>query len=62
MAERKEGKGGCEFGFFYYDWAQSRYRWTDDNRLSNCKVKKAVSVSPKVKVGGNCKQNNLSLR
>lgn len=57
MAERKESKGGSQVGFFYYDWAQSRYRWTDDNRFSNCKVKKAVRTPSEVKVGGNRKQS-----
>lgn len=63
MAERNEGEGGCKVGFFYYDWAQSRYRWTDDNRFGHFKVKKAVRASSGVKVGGNRKQSGFgSLR
>ena len=56
MAERKERKGGLEFGFFYYDWALSRYRWTDENCFHTVSglgpVKKVVHPSSDVKVGG----------
>ncbi|XP_020615721.1 katanin p80 WD40 repeat-containing subunit B1-like isoform X2 [Orbicella faveolata] len=31
MAENKESKSGYDVGFFYYDWALSRYRWMDGN-------------------------------
>ena len=54
MAERKESKGGCEVGFFYYDWALSRYRWTDGNCFSKVSsigpVNKIVRSSSEVKV------------
>ena len=50
MAER-EG-GGEQIGFFYYDWAQSQYKWTDDNHLKNFRVRKVVRSSSEVKVSG----------
>ncbi len=59
MAERKESEGGCEVGFFYYDWALSRYRWMDGNCFSKVSgvgsVKNMVRASSEVKaqVGGN---------
>lgn len=56
MAEPNEMEGGCEVGFFYYDWAQSRYRWTNDNRFDNCKVKKVEPSALEGKVGDKCKR------
>ena len=63
MAESKQTEGGCERGFFYYDWALSRYRWMDGNCFSKVSgvgpVKKVVRSSSdhevKVQVGGNRK-------
>ncbi|XP_068682190.1 KATNB1-like protein 1 [Montipora foliosa] len=48
MAERSGKGGGGQVGFFYYDWAQSRYKWTGDNRLSHFEVKKVTSCSSEV--------------
>ena len=62
MAETKESKGGCDVGFFYYDWALSRYRWMDGNCFSKVSgfgpVKKMACSSSEVKaqVGGNRKK------
>ena len=59
MAENKESNGGCDVGFFYYDWALSRYRWMDGNCFSKVSgfgpVKKMACSSSEVKaqVGGN---------
>ena len=50
MAERRDNKGAC--GFFYYDWAQSRYRWSSENHLTNLKVRKSVCSPSEAKVGG----------
>ena len=54
MAERRDNKGAC--GFFYYDWAQSRYRWSSENHLTNFKVRKSVCSPSEAKVGGNHKK------
>lgn len=54
MAERRDNKGAC--GFFYYDWAQSRYRWSSENQLTNFKVRKSVCSPSEAKVGGNHKK------
>lgn len=60
MAENKDGKGGLDVGFFYYDWALSRYRWMDGNCFTKVSgfgpVKKMACSSPEVKaqVGCNC--------
>lgn len=58
MAERKDSKGGCDVGFFYYDWALSRYRWMDGNcfsKVSGAKpAKKMVRSSSEVKVQVGC--------
>ena len=62
MAENKESKTGCDVGFFYYDWALSRYRWMDGNCFSKVSgfgpVKKMACSSSEVKaqVGGNRKK------
>lgn len=72
MAENKESKGGCDVGFFYYDWALSRYRWMDGNCFSKVSgfgpVKKMACSSSEVKaqVGGNrnkqCELKQVKLR
>ncbi|XP_029195388.2 KATNB1-like protein 1 [Acropora muricata] len=49
MAERNGEGGGEQIGFFYYDWAQSQYKWTDDNHLKNFRVRKVVRSSSEVK-------------
>lgn len=62
MAENKESKSGCDVGFFYYDWALSRYRWMDGNCFTKVSgfgpVKKMACSSSEVKaqVGGNRKK------
>lgn len=52
MAERDGEGGGDQIGFFYYDWAQSQYKWTDANHLKNFRVRKVVRSSSEVKVSG----------
>lgn len=52
MAERDGEGGGDQVGFFYYDWAQSQYKWTDANHLKNFRVRKVVRSSSEVKVSG----------
>lgn len=54
MAEGKDNKGVC--GFFYYDWAQSRYRWSSENHLTNFKIGKSACTPSEAKVGGNHKK------
>lgn len=62
MAEKdrcdSEG-GGEKIGFFYYDWAQSQYKWTDDNHMKHVRVKKVVCSSSEVKVSGINSNHNL---
>lgn len=61
MAENKESKSGYDVGFFYYDWALSRYRWMDGNCFTKVSgfepVKNMTCSSSEVKaqVGGNRK-------
>ena len=66
MAENREGKSGCDVGFFYYDWALSRYRWMDGNYFTKVSgygpVKNMACSSSEVKaqVGGN--RNSIKLQ
>ena len=61
MEENKESKSGCDVGFFYYDWALSRYRWMDGNCFTKVsgfgpvKMMACSSSEVKAQVGGNRK-------
>ncbi|KAM7431086.1 positive regulation of cytoskeleton organization [Porites harrisoni] len=58
MEERRDNKGAC--GFFYYDWAQSRYRWSSENHLTNFKVGKSVCSPSEAKSEASLDDHNLS--
>jgi len=66
MAENKDGKGSLDVGFFYYDWALSRYRWMDSNCFTKVSgfgpVKKMACSSLEVKAQVGCHCNSVMLK
>ena len=54
MAGQRQQKVVSEVGHFYYDWALSRYRWTDDrfpNKADGLPFKEVLPALCEVKVG-----------